>query len=661
MTKQLIVVVHGVGVKEAGVSSDMLAVSLADIELKPISSDDFNLAEDNLYNVSDKRQIYPCRVRKYSDERRTRVIADFYWGDIANSRKGIWGLWPSFFKVVMGLGHVIRENSYDLYRSSPLGRWITSQIVKNLHGPIVAINLVMLFGVLVAKALQLLIGEFGGGDLAPVVIGSLSIAIGWVLRARAQSYLERLLWCWVILTGFVVLAMQFLELVLPQSVLHVLMPIKTSIQTLICTNAEQECLDAISGIYLDGILLLIFVQVMNLLNMILLFVLTVFLGSSGGNRSKSDVPNLVFPTFMVMTVMWLFLIACAWILAITPWWQLIPHEDIQEFGLRILVIVVPVLLLISVAAGFVWIKRMLWCKDMKQRWPDVDYFKDEIANSETNRMVVSSSLSFVLYPSYLFFTALSAYILVGFSKIEFFETYLFFHYYSYAFGFVMVSAVAITGFAYLIRNGLDVATDIVTYLNDYSWESQRAGTRSTRTFLERWLNLEIPEERKSGYFLRDRIKQRLEMLVSRLIKHEAPDELYLVAHSQGTVIAIDVIDEYGQELRDAVGPDARIGLVTMGSPYTHIHNHYFPSKFPPIEERKKLQSVTKDGVLNSWDNIFRLDDFVGTHVYQPAVQYDDESAWPKEHPVLPNGHTEYWVDVHVAEILKDKLKIQSSC
>ena len=83
--------------------------------------------------------------------------------------------------------------------------------------------------------------------------------------------------------------------------------------------------------------------------------------------------------------------------------------------------------------------------------------------------------------------------------------------------------------------------------------------------------------------------------------------------------------------------------MTMGSPYTHLYGNYFPSSFPPVPKPQGGQAV-----LSAWLNIFRIDDFVGTHI--------GKGDWPEEFPVAPNGHTNYWIDRSVVAKLRDFLK-----
>ena len=134
MTKQVIVVVHGVGVKQAGVSSDLLAAALqsppadmkdaADAEkarLPPHSSDDYLLLEDRKYDDGAKANTFPARIRRYRSYhddgklKHERVIAELFWGDITAFGLGIVDMVLAYFKVAMGLSHAIRENARSVF------------------------------------------------------------------------------------------------------------------------------------------------------------------------------------------------------------------------------------------------------------------------------------------------------------------------------------------------------------------------------------------------------------------------------------------------------------------------------------------------------------------------------------------------------------------
>ncbi len=146
---------------------------------------------------------------------------------------------------------------------------------------------------------------------------------------------------------------------------------------------------------------------------------------------------------------------------------------------------------------------------------------------------------------------------------------------------------------------------------------------------------ETEKEKVIVYPNRTRIQQRLEIVYKALLACENPDEVVVISHSQGTLIALETLRD--GRLAGQVG-DAYIKptLVTMGLPTWHIYNYYFSSDFPIDGNIKK--DVAK------WINIFRFDDFVGTNVAALAGDSKSETDWPLNIPVPPRGHTGYWVD-----------------
>ncbi|MBU3030316.1 hypothetical protein [Paracoccus marinaquae] len=137
----------------------------------------------------------------------------------------------------------------------------------------------------------------------------------------------------------------------------------------------------------------------------------------------------------------------------------------------------------------------------------------------------------------------------------------------------------------------------------------------------------------STYAARQRIKARFHMVHDYLARQYPHDRLIVIAHSQGTVIA-------AQALQEAEPAGLPTYLVTMGSPLTHIYGQYFARGFdignlPPRLER--------------WINIYRCDDFVGTEVRLP-------DGFVENYRIPPGGHTGYWTDSHVWQAVREVLR-----
>jgi hypothetical protein len=148
-----------------------------------------------------------------------------------------------------------------------------------------------------------------------------------------------------------------------------------------------------------------------------------------------------------------------------------------------------------------------------------------------------------------------------------------------------------------IAQGLDLLLDIVTF---FRREDRKLANGKV-----------VGNE--SLYIRRDRIAQRFTNLINHLIE-DYPDleNLTIVAHSQGTITAIMELERIeswwrGNE-RMGNSPNPNIQLVTMGSPYTHIYNHYYPDDF----------RMPNPKVAN-WVNIYSIDDYVGTEIVSDDV------------------------------------------
>jgi hypothetical protein len=208
--------------------------------------------------------------------------------------------------------------------------------------------------------------------------------------------------------------------------------------------------------------------------------------------------------------------------------------------------------------------------------------------------------------------------------------------------------LAVTFGAYFLgvmAMGLYVAGDVIIYLNDFQWR-RRPDAPPSRTFAEAIFPGLARRSRAlptgaDGHVFRQRIRSRLRLLVNDLIQSEEPDRIDFVCHSQGTVITIDELRNPESGAVWGAGRDMR--LTTMGSPWRHLYHSYFPHAFDghagPIPG------------LALWTNIFRIDDFIGTHVGTttgPEVRRD-------EFPVPRGGHTNYWRDRNVRVILQERL------
>lgn len=137
---------------------------------------------------------------------------------------------------------------------------------------------------------------------------------------------------------------------------------------------------------------------------------------------------------------------------------------------------------------------------------------------------------------------------------------------------------------------------------------------------------------ESEFPLRKRISRRFLETIRFLREGPGaePQNLLIIAHSQGTVISLDALanDLWKQSL---AGSFDRVTLLTFGSPFTHLYQHYFPHAYPRTN-RMDAYGIPRDSFV--WFNSYRVDDFVGTEVVGPEPN--------QQFAVGLGGHSDYW-------------------
>jgi hypothetical protein len=99
-------------------------------------------------------------------------------------------------------------------------------------------------------------------------------------------------------------------------------------------------------------------------------------------------------------------------------------------------------------------------------------------------------------------------------------------------------------------------------------------------------------------------------LTSRLGKllQDGPEEVVLLAHSMGTIIALDVLATGDIRL----GPTTRLRLVTMGCPLQRLFHRFYPAFYPsPAWFRQRLHEFYPN---LSWVNVWIPGDLIGESI-----------------------------------------------
>jgi hypothetical protein len=656
--KQVIVVVHGVGIRDAGEATDLVAGALepdaGTFGWRRRASDDFRLFEA----VPGTPRIipaFPARIsrfrwyqgRFFPPDCPERVIADFYWGDIW----GFSGSMPATFvglgRVMLGLVHVVRENAGTVFpghsRRHVLLRALARGAGLAIHGPIFAANIALVFG-LVGVLL------FGLGAAAPTLAAAAAcLGTGIGLQLRARTFLLRYLGAWLGLFGLLLAAFLAAWLVRPGAWHTDALAVRG-----LCSWMDGDellgCLHLYTlppflfGLRLQAIMVALWAFVALVATGFgLRWLIATLRGDDSGRR------DILMPSLALMSLLWFLLTGLFWAAASLAYSYVGPGllSGAPAPG------AVTTDKLFSTSQRGIWASlgtlaitlavvtpRLLLRRGWAARIAPEEYMQAPDRHAHDLRLIVSWEVKLaMLAMPLLLFSLMAASVMTGTGLCILPEAGHPLCRMEGQTGAVVSAVLTLAGLAgapllpYLSQ-GLNVAGDVIIYLNDFWWR-RSPDEREAQTFAEALL----PPLRRArahlapgqdGYVYRQRIQCRLEQFVDDLIASEEPQRLDIVCHSQGTVIALDVLCRRGADW----GAGRNLGLVTMGSPWRHLYHQYFPQGFavpPPLPPEVK-----------GWTNVFRVDDFIGTHVRDDGA----EVAMP------PAGHSHYWRDAAVRPVLR---------
>ena len=145
---------------------------------------------------------------------------------------------------------------------------------------------------------------------------------------------------------------------------------------------------------------------------------------------------------------------------------------------------------------------------------------------------------------------------------------------------------------------------------------------------------------------RSRIQKHVNSCVHGIYSEHEPDHVILVAHSLGTVIAMDAL------MHSAVlGLVPHLTLVTMGSPLRRAFFRFFPGLYFPSSSDLCSAALVKRIEHFRWLNCYRPLDYVGSRLGGMTKPWSKEkSTWQVLHM-----HANYWRDQRVLSVISARL------
>lgn len=274
-------------------------------------------------------------------------------------------------------------------------------------------------------------------------------------------------------------------------------------------------------------------------------------------------------------------------------------------------------MIVGAVACAVWVSRSRWAENYRgsYQYPDP---AGEVARLIVNVLIIASIIGLTALASLA--SVAAAVWDIGLPP-------------GLAAGAGMLAVALFTGiFSYFgtgLRNGLHVLNDVINHFY-----------RPHDRFPWPWGPEDRPTVRQ--FKIQQDIEARFRAVLKEVLDDPQVTRLSVVSHSQGTIIAVDVFslagqtDEYRDWLKNRLNEVGKLELITMGSPLSHLYQHYFPDRYTPLTQGWHGLADS----LNSWVNVYRIDDYIGTYVEVP-----DPPAPPwgsPNRPIHAGGHTAYW-------------------
>ncbi|HMO15252.1 MAG TPA: hypothetical protein PKD64_13840 [Pirellulaceae bacterium] len=695
---ELVVVVHGVGDPAPGETLSLFARSVAD-QRQPLTEmqEVLWLEEEG----TDPRFVstFGSHVRHLRFSRGRVSLAEVFWGDLSEVKKGSIGAIFGLIEIVFGLRFLAFVAADQQGLPAKTLRALGMLISRIVHGPLLAVNLLLVVMAITAAFSELLwrgsTNDNEGARWLVVVSFSCSCMISLIARLATQSKVLKRFWFWLGVASLFLAGVWLAEILdyietpdfITTSVLVADSESDLSPTTQVVgqqlNSQQQGLIFALASAYSGNPL--------ALTNSLTFNSLPEFTDDSSASDENAEtlipvVPKSLYCHFYthalvtVLGTMWLSLVviliamfACWFLAILSPntcsqaanaalllpavcigtWGVILPFAWILLSNLVSKVIIIkefdlifsdaiPLLgvqLLIGIVIGSVMLAVLI----RYSLWRALNHVTDYERGRRAPRLIVNGAVQ-----TFTMLGAMTGIVLVLFlahmqvSDIP---------YQSHTFGkhlaavnkyavatLFPLALIVLISFKHL-RPALDIVGDIVAHFqfrritetecHDDEFEFGEIGFTNARYH----------------FFRRESIHNRMKSILSHF-RHatDGKPKLTIVAHSQGTLIAIEVLND--PELNWLSAEFSEINLLTMGSPFTHIYQHYFGHYYPHLDHP---HWSNLRGRIAAWANIFRIDDFVGTEInFTPALEAAVNCS---NHPIERKGHNNYWSDRQVLAIV----------
>jgi len=659
-----VLVVHGVGDTRPGATVDELVSSLSasnervipdgNIEVHQLPDVELGLTDRTPWEARRSRatrtvtplSTFPMHVRRAAvtavegDDRPVdAVFAEVYWADLSTIREGTLHLLLSLFASVFSLRH-IAEQAVDNLTWKP-ARWLRTMVFTSaswLCGPIAALYGFILF--VLAVYLFLIHPLKWPSGKTPDAIPTFSpytedwIMIGLAVAATAIG-LGTWKYCRTINSGSTWTRL-WASVAFVAGVTTVIVAILSRLEWFVWLRNSVIARFVARGFQIDGIpgyvALLLDALDLNflLLGMFLLICGLFFYAcprffTSEGRDKYGPAMDAAYGTAVAQALLWMIVIPSVTLVsarvmlrdqALTTNPVHLPAAIGFFFILNVLSSA-----LVAIVGGCLIFSRKIW---VDRHQPPYSYPAPK-PQGEVPRLIVHTAVliavvvasnvgTLIVYSNYLFSWRSAGLALFLYSASTLIITVL-----------TLTAALIVKR----LRDWLHVIQDVINH------------------FYRRWepfplAFLGFGHTEVIEFETQQRIEARFRAAFLKVLKFGEVTHLTVIAHSQGTVISADVLSLCGMDdatkliFSHELDRLTALHLVTMGSPLTHLYQHYFPGRYGRFKDGSWEDLKAH---MRNWVNLYRVDDYIGTYIDQ------DDPTWvyrPRNVPIAAGGHTGYW-------------------
>jgi hypothetical protein len=688
--KKLVLVVHGVGEQAAGDTLDSFVGAATNNVDGSTESELVYLREHHQNENPRALDTFPCHTRHVRENGSgdETLFSEVYWADLSQGPTGAFSTILEFIKTILGLGYLIRANVREVHEneehwaeevdldaaaedaqslptaaqfSQTMGKkdWrirVADIFVWLAHGPNAVLNLLLAIGVLLTYVFfQFLPYDWVKTDnpyfphAVFALISAFATGLGYLKRPTNRLFRQCSDWMFFIgVAMFVLLACGLVG--------HV---------TGLIASAD------IFDFYISIVVAVL--QLTWLVMLLMAAVLVLFWVFNGVPNPKNKA-RMVYPqTIAAMVVFWL-IVACIFWIALGAWAE--TNRDVKTLldahlksALGLLTMAMASLALVIVTGVVEAMRRAKWIKAYPEAHITAQARADnpEIGQEgqpavwpkrgkEVPRLLLNSVMGWVMSICLLAMAATAVLIALnrgcGAEPNPTPDAFSCFYPDSLAFWkgrFNEIAAVAAGGLGTIfvlawpflqkhLGVGLGVGKDVINYFVD---------SVPKKSPLQNFKDMMEDPDRATSFTLRHRINTRFRIVLDTKMQAFKPDEVLIISHSQGTMISVSQLSR--KDVLQSLGK-VPYTLITMGSPFSHLYHYYFPTQF-------NIDNVDP-ALLRNWVNIFRVDDFVGTYIKSRKLDPSDSEEFPKNIPIYPYGHTGYWFDQQVLDLMASEVGLR---